>query len=116
MNANTYYGNQPNNANIYYGAASDAGRGGHNNQDHEAGMGYQYLNNNNPNNYYDQTYNQNNPTNPDNLNYPQTGLTLADTHPQETSTEFTLPPNVKAGMMCCSIFCFFLFFVAMLMK
>ena len=114
MNSNAYHPNQPYNANIYYGSGPDTGRGMNNNlQDHEAGMGYQYLNDNNENtnlNY------RNNPSNSGNLNYPQTGLTVADTNPQETSTEFILPPNVKAGMMCCSIFCFFLFFVAMLIR
>ena len=113
MNSNANHPNQPYSANIYYGTGPDTGRGMNNQQDHEVGMGYQYLNDNNENN---NPNSRNNPSNSGNLNYPQTGLTIPDPNPQETSTEFILPPNVKSGMMCCSIFCFFLFFVAMLIR
>ena len=118
MNSNTNfpYNNQTGNPNPHY-------TGGYNNNynnithhDHEAGMnGYQYLNENN--NYPQNSY-QYNATNapPGNNVYPQTGLTLADTQSQDTSTEFILPPNIKIGMICCSMICFFLFFVALLIK
>ena len=103
MNSNAYYGNQPGNANMYYGTGI-----GNNAHDQEAPMGYQHLNDN-PNQY--------NAANPKtDGHYPTTGLTPEDIQPQETSTEFVLPNSVKMGLMCCSITCFFLFFVALLIK
>jgi hypothetical protein len=116
MNANAYYGNTENN-----------NRQGYNNYYNQQQPPQNYSQNNNPyqNNPYNQAnnleqglgfqYNSTTHTN-EQCQYPQTGLNPNDAEPQNTRTEIVLPENVKLGMMLCSIFCFFLFFVMLIIK
>jgi hypothetical protein len=100
MNANMYYGNEPNNG---YSYNTTNGQGNPNNNRNSAN---QYIPVNAP------QYTGNN----DHCSYPQTGLTVADSETANTRTEIVLPESLKVALIMLSICCFLCFFVLLIVK
>ncbi len=97
-----YYGNEPSNQNANQGYSYNTT----NAQNSDPNNRNQYLPVNAAQNNNDQC----------NYNYPQTGLTIADSENTNTRTEILLPESVKVGLIMLSICCFLCFFILLLAK
>jgi hypothetical protein len=103
------------NANMYYGIQDQNNNNSNNNG--ERGVGYTY--NNQANNNYDVVEQQGNRQvqAQGNLQYPQSGLTMADAHyDHQARVDIVLPENLKLAMILMAICCLLCFFIVLLVK
>lgn len=99
------------NANMYYGIQDQ------NNNNTERGVGYNYNNNNQGYNVVEQQGQQQGQQGQGTLQYPQSGLTMADAnYNHQGRVDIVLPENIKLAMILMSICCLLCFFIVLLVK